>query len=274
MANPYQRIWENNQDVNTQLKLPQDMLGADPEDSPGRRILVRAFALASPNMPTFQHLYTAFIEQQFQQNWTWNPSASSGSNAYGLLDGTKLSGECLHFAKNLWFLARAPAPYGLGISHNDVSTYKYEGATGNGFVSEHNGTFMGLRPNVTPTLGYLGAPLYSWGDHKTVRWNAQLWDPCYKKIYANAAAMALYEGTNVTVRTDADSLLPMGMEAMTIINQGKSAEKTTRNARYYYFRRVALTEGRGAHIHYEGPIDETKLELMRMSSRGLVIKKL
>lgn len=271
MANPYKRIWDANPSIDS-IKLPEDMLEAPIEDCTGRQILVRAFALAG-GVPTFPHLFAAFTEVQFTRNWVWNPSSGGGSNPYGLLDGTKLSGECLHFAKNLWFLARAPAPYGLGLARDVVTTSKYEGATGNGFVAAHNGTFLTLRPNIVAAQGYQGTPLYSWGDHKTVRWNNLFWDPCYVTTYAAEANMAVYQGTNVTVRTDDDGLLPTGPTGLTLLNQGKAAEKATLNGRIFYFRQVGTHEGRGAHIRYEGPISETKLELIRSAARGIRITR-
>ncbi|MGK4003596.1 hypothetical protein WMF31_13280 [Sorangium sp. So ce1036] len=271
MANPYQRIWEHNgrdpdKDAYT---LPTDMVLPSHDDCPGRRIIARTAAHAGQNAMTFAHLFAAFTEARFTQHWTWQP-ASGGWNTYGLLDDTKTRGECLHFAKNLWFLARAPAPWGLGLSRDQIRTSTYKGAAGEGFVSAHNGIFLNLRANVAAAQGYVGAPLYCWADHKTVLYNGQYWDPCYVTQYAAEANMALYQLTGRYVRTDSDGVWDLNNRTtLGLQTEGKTAEKATRNGRYFYFRRVVPRENRGAHISFEGPIDETRLELMRSASRGI-----
>lgn len=269
MANPYRRIWDHNgADLSkAMLTLPDDLL-QNLEDAPGRQIMARCSAIAAGRAMTFPDLFAAFTEVQFTQHWAWRPNAG-GWDHYGLLDGTKVAGECQHFARNLLFLARAPAPYGLGLGAGAVSVgQSYKGSSNNGFVAVHNGIFLGLRSNVAPAPNYAGPPLYVWENHKTVQWNGRFWDPCYVTSYAPESAMAAYQSTNVTVRTDADGLWnPVDPTTASKFLEGKTAEKATRNGRIYYFRRVAATENRGAHIAYEGPIDETRLEIMRSTGR-------
>lgn len=271
MANPYSRIWHHNgQDINKNIyTLPDDMINPPFEDCPGRRIIARTAAIAGIANMTFAHLFAAYTEVQFTQNWTWQPAAG-GWDSVGALDGTKVIGECMHFARNLWFLARAPAPWGLGLGRDQISTSTYKGATQEGFVSQHGGVFLHLASNVVAAPGYAGPALYYWVDHKTVLYNAQYWDPCYVATYAAEANMALYQLTGKYARTDADEAWdPANMGTLNLQTSGKTAEKATRNGRYFYFRRVGAMEGKGPHIALEGPIDETRLELMRMAARGI-----
>lgn len=271
MAEPYLAIYNENGygDINKQLyTLPPALQNKPAQDVAGVQILAVARRIAGGD-PTFDHLFEAFKDNLVRGAWQWNP-AGGGWNSWGLLDGTKLAGECKHFAQNLWFLARCPAPYGLGLRRDQIDHSKtYAGATGEGFISNHNGTFLGLRSNVRAAAGYGGTPLYYWADHKTVKYNDRFWDPCYMVTYDAEADMAAYQLTNVYARTDVDGLWDQGnMQTLGLQAEGKTAEKATRNNRYYYFRRMAAVE-QVAGRAFEGPITETDLEVRRMRGQGL-----
>jgi hypothetical protein len=268
MANPYKAIWDHNGNDKDRFTLPDNL---QQEDCPGLRIMARATQIAAGNAVTFRNLFDAFMEQQFRVNWVWQPNAG-GSNNHGLLDGSKLSGECLHFARNLWFLSRVPAPWGLGLDRDQIRTSEYKGATNNGFASRHPGVFLQLRANVAGLPGYAGPALYVWENHKTVLYQGTYYDACYGVTYNNEADMAAYQGTDRTVRTDMAGLYDVAKDpGWQIRNGGKTAEKFTSNGRIFYFRVPGLTENLGAGVKYQGPIDETRLELMRQNAQGLRI---
>ena len=276
MADPYLAIYNHNGYGSTSIvnyTLPDSLFGKPTEDVPGTGIMKVCSDLAGDAPMTFDHLFEAFKDHRVRGGWTWQPAAG-GWNAYGLLDGSKKTGECKHFAQALWFLARCPAPYGLGLRNDEVGQSKsYKGANGEGFVSNHPGVFLGLSSNVRPVPGGAAAQLYYWVDHKTVKYNDRFWDPCYMALYDNESDMAAYELTGEYARTDKDEAWDSGdMKTLHLQTEGKTAEKATRNGRFFYFRRMSVAEQVGARA-LEGPISETLLETRRMSSAGLRIAK-
>lgn len=273
MPTPYLKIYNHNGfcDNRENFAAPDDVdseVGSD--GVAGRLIMAKATELADGDDLTFQHLFQAFNATDLRGSWTWQP-AGGGSDMTGLLDGTKTSGECLHFANALYFLARCPAPWGLGLTATDVPRPKtYKGTDGEGFISEHNGVFLGLGRNVMAAPGYAGQPLYYWANHKTVQYADRWYDICYRTSYASPADMASYHLTGKYGRTDKDEVWDPGdMSTLNLQAEGKTAEKSKRHGRYYYFRRMSQQQQLANAASFEGPITETALEVRRMNSQGL-----
>lgn len=276
MADPYLAIYNHNGYGDLSIvnyTLPDTLKGQAAEDVPGTRILGIAQGLAGGAPVTFEHLFDAFKDHVVRGSWSWTPAAG-GWNCHGLLDDTKKSGECKHFAQALWFLARCPAPYGLGLRNDQVDQSKsYKGENGEGFVSSHPGVVLGLSSNVRPVAGGAPTPLYYWIDHKTVKYNDRYWDPCYMLVYDRESDMAAYQLTGSYARTDVDALWDTtDMKTLNLQTEGKTAEKATRNNRFFYFRRMSAAEQLGGRS-LEGPISETELETRRMASVGLRIAR-
>jgi hypothetical protein len=189
MATQYELIYnENSSNLTAEhLKLPA-AIGSPDASLPGQKILT----LAGGPGATFRELYDAFLVTPERVGWEWRPSGSGYSaNRYGILDGTKLFGECLHFAYALWMLARAPKPFGLGLPHSQVQVSSYKGATGQGFVSQHGHRYLKLSKNVKRPPGNLDR-LYYWENHKTVFYQNLFYDICYMTTYSQESDMAAY----------------------------------------------------------------------------------
>lgn len=267
MADPYLAIYNHNGYGSLTIAsytLPESLVDQPAEDVPGTRIMAIARGHAGTGPLTFEHLFEAFKDHVVRGGWVWQPAAG-GWNCHGLLDDTKKSGECKHFAQALWFLARCPAPYGLGLRNDQVEHSKsYKGEHNEGFVSHHPGIFLGLSSNVRPT-GAAATPLYYWIDHKTVKYNDRFWDPCYMAIYDRESDMAAYHLTGKYGRTDKDAAWDPGeLKTLSLQTEGKTAEKATRGGRFFYFRRLGTVEQVGSRA-LEGPLSETDLELRRSS---------
>ncbi len=209
--------------------LPFDIGQPDP-DSPGQKILALAVQRSGNfDATTVADLYQAFLDTPLRTAWEWRPAGSGYSaNRYGVLDGTKLFGECKHFAYALWTLARAPKPFGLGLPHSQVKLEVYTGALGHGFVSPHGRRYLRLSKNVKRPPGNTDR-LYYWENHKTVSFNNVYYDICYETTYVAEAAMALYTLTNVYA--------PPGPTQMV-------AEMAVRisNGRNFWFKRIQPTD--------------------------------
>jgi hypothetical protein len=164
---------------------------------------------------TFQQLFATFNAQTGA--FVWNPAAS-GSYTFGrvleALDGVRTSGECKIIAGALLGLWVFPPPFGLGqhASSPKASLYKFENYDSNeGFISHHPvGGVRGLRPNIMHPLGNAQdlntrAPLYQWGDHKTVFYSGRLWDPSYQQIWNHERDMVAFQFTGLRSPADRDA---------------------------------------------------------------------
>lgn len=267
MSNAYAQIYAHNAGVaaNVAWTLPPSISPNSMPDGLGYKLLQRAGALAGLADTTFEHLFKAFCDEQFRAGWVWKP-AGGGFASGALLDGTKLTGECQHFALNLLTLARAPQPYGMGLVN--VEKVNYPGANDQGFVAVHNGTHMTLKSNVLPLPDQPGDRLYFWENHKVIKWNNQYWDPCYRTEPYNAVAdMARYELTGEHVRTDKTGVWDSA--DLESYNKGCTAEKATYKGRFFFFRRQSASEAQETGCSLEGPISETELEIMRRKAQGI-----
>lgn len=262
MSNQYEKISISNPTHETEnFKLPEDIGNPDPS-SPGQQILNLAISYTgSLDATRVEHLYRAFLETPLRLHWEWRPSGEGYSaNRYGVLDGSKKFGECKHFALALWGLARAPKPFGLGLTHSQVQWVNYPGALGNGFVSNHDHRFLELSKNVKRPDGNLDR-LYYWENHKTVRYNSVYYDVCYGTTYDNQSNMELYVLTGIYA--------PEGPTKML-------AEKARRVAdgRYFWFKRLQPSDNvTNPHRAWLGPIDETTFEVKYASSKELRVQK-
>jgi len=262
LSNLYEKIVNANPDYNVEnLVLPKDIGNPDP-DSPGQKILADALRGGGGRATTtVADLYQAFLNTPLRAEWEWRPRGSGYSaNRYGILDGSKLYGECLHYAYALWLLARAPWPFGLGCTHTQVKTHSYKGEKNEGFVSNHNGVFLKLEKNVHPANGS-PTHLYYWENHKTVSFNNVFYDICYGTTYNTEPLMAGYTLTGIF--TDING--PSG----TLF-----AEKAKRNdGLYFWFRRIQPSDGiANDKRSYIGPVDETTFDNMVSRMKGLVVK--
>lgn len=261
MPDQYERISNFNpaQDAEN-FNLPPN-IGAPDLNSPGQKILAFAGQIAGlGNQVTVADLYQAFLGTKLRPSWEWRPAGSGYSaNRYGILDGTKLFGECKHFAYALWTLARVPPPFGLGLPHSQVKLETYTGALGHGFVSAHPRRFLQLSKNVKRPPGNLDR-LYYWENHKTVSFNNVYYDICYETTYPAEAAMALYTLTNVYA--------PPGPTQMV-------AEMAVRisNGRNFWFKRIQPSDNViNPRRTWLGPIDETTFETKYLKPSGLNVK--
>ena len=149
-------------------------------------------------------LFMVFTEQSRRFDWGWLPATACRSAK--LLDGEITGAECAAFATGMYCLARAPHPFGLGVSDGDgtgnsvkIETYTGEklAGAGPGFVSFHpsNGV-LGLLPNVHTQVGamlpgrFRNRSFYMWKDHKVVRYENHLFDPTYGCQYEALPDMA------------------------------------------------------------------------------------
>ena len=221
---------------------------------------------------TFFKLFYTFC--RYPGGWAWTPMAG-GSSWYGLLENlpeAKLNGECLHFVENLYLLCRAPDPYGLGMSCDEVAVVgadkklpAYEGEYRKGFVSVHNGVYHGLRSNVQSCGSYAGPPLYSWANHKVlwIKSRDMYYDPCYGKNYQELSDMAAYQYTGEAVFMDGS------MNIMTAWQKGTYAWQAKRDGRYFYFRIMSTAEQLQYGKTVMGPYTETELDKACMRIKGL-----
>lgn len=191
--------------------------------------------------------------------WEWRPAGSGYSaNRFGVLDGSKLFGECKHFAFALWLLARAPKPFGIGLPHPQITLEIYKGESGNGFVSNHDRPCLQLSKNVKIPPGNIDR-LYYWENHKAVLFNSVYFDVCYETTYANEQNMAVYTLT--------------GGYACNIPDRpGFVAEKARRNAdgRYFWFKRLEPSDNvSNPDRTWLGPIDQTTFDVKYSSAKKL-----
>ena len=167
-------------------------------NTPGAAIIKK---LGGANFDDLFNGFCAYFRQNGGWNWTGAPiTPDSGA----ILDGEPNArlGQCVAFARAFRLLAITNKPYGLGITEALVgdpgSRGKYAGRYSNGFISTHPlGGVFGLQGNVwspAPSLPPTAplAPLYCWGDHKTVPFDGRFYDPSYGKIYNKLSDMATY----------------------------------------------------------------------------------
>jgi hypothetical protein len=265
MANQYERIKNHNPDFRVEnLGLPAD-IGAPDALAPGQIILAAAALRAANGVPTFLNLYQEFLETKLRAEWEWRPSGSGYSANYGgILDGTKKFGECLHFAYALCFLARAPQPFGLGMTHSEVKTDVYKGEYGEGFVSNHDQIYLQLRKNVA-RFGTNAEDLYYWADHKTVLYGSVYYDICYGTTYADRSLMAVYMLTGRTAEEKNG--------ANQLVLYAELAKSVAAN-RFFWFKRVNDTDGPvPLGCNYIAPIDETTFEKARLALKGMTVEQ-
>jgi hypothetical protein len=240
MANQYELIASANvSNPNAENLVLPPGIGSPDASSPGQKILT----LAGGPGTTFQNLYQAFLNSPERVGWQWIPSGQgSGWNRSGILDGTKLTGECKHFAMALWMLARAPQPFGLGLPHSEVKDCVYKGDTGNGFVSEHHHRYLKLSKNVKRPLGNQDR-LYYWENHKTVFYQSLYYDICYMTTYTQEADMASYMLTGRYAKLQQPEMAELAVRV--------------RDGHRFWFRRIQP----GDHIenprrNWIGPLEE------------------
>lgn len=250
MPEPYRRIWENNgSNPNTPTFVLPDDLQSGNDTCAGFNILAAATMFKRMGQPRFRNLFKHYIEYGRDNRWRWN-GVGGGWDRFGLLDGRRTTGECKLFVANLWLLARAPYPYGLGIRVADLrDVIQYEGGGGHGFVAEHNGTFFGLDANVSNAPGYRGVPLYLWANHKVLFYENLYWDACYGKRYENLQDMARYELTGRVFRLRNDTLA-------NCTQTGDTVEEASHRGRIYYFRQHAREEEQHTRTRYVGPLTQ------------------
>lgn len=259
MSEPYRRIWEGNgqREDAARLVLPPDVQHKPRDACNGTTILSKAVGRSGAhlnherhlNKIHFNHLFEAFLDfGRSQTQWRWNGSAG-GWNRYGLVDGTKLTGECKLFVANLWLLARAPYPYGMGrpLTRSPLIR-EYRGDHNQGFVAEHNGTFYNLGPNVLAPTDYNGALLYLWENHKVLQYRDRFWDACYGVTYDNLPQMAHYQLTQNELRLK-------DVPKHVCMQSGDFAyEATTKAKETCYFRTLSSREQTETNRKYEGPL--------------------
>ncbi|MES2259282.1 MAG: hypothetical protein V4724_12215 [Pseudomonadota bacterium] len=152
----------------------------------------------------FELLFMVLVEQSRALDWRWLPQ--QGCTSPRLIDGELKAAECAAFASALNAMAKAPAPFGIGVPGGDgsgatVKEETYRGRVvenkGLGFVSFHpRAGVLGLMSNMYTKIdvalpGNLrGGSFYMWSNHKVVRFNNTLFDPTYGKQYAALADMA------------------------------------------------------------------------------------
>lgn len=158
--------------------------------SPGRRFLTQcllAGATPANNMLQVNSLFHQFLAGRA---WTWNPAVPGASYTAGarLLDGAVNAGECGYPAYALAYLINAPPPYGFGVGGAAVVTYN--GQHNQGFISNHANALPGPQPNITRPQGGTLPAYYYWDNHKVVQFQNQYYDPNYRAVYVNPAAMA------------------------------------------------------------------------------------
>ena len=149
MSNLYEKIINANPNLEAEnLVLPPGIGNPDPS-SPGQQILALALQRTGNIVATgVDDLYNAFTTTPLRVSWEWPAGTGYSANRFGVLDGSKLFGECKHFACALWLLARAPQPFGLGLTHSQVKLEVYTGESGKGFVSNHSRRYLQLSKNV------------------------------------------------------------------------------------------------------------------------------
>ena len=255
MANQYELIANANvgNPAAENLVLPPG-IGSPDASSPGQKILT----LAGGPDATFRELYDAFLVTPERVGWEWRPTGQGHSaNRFGIADGSKLFGECMHFAYALWMLARAPKPFGLGLPHSQVQVSTYTGETGQGFVSQHAHRYLKLSKNVKRPPGNQDR-LYYWENHKTVRFQSLYYDVCYQTIYTQESDMASYMLTGRYAQ-----LPPPGLAEMA---------KRIPDGRFFWFRRIVASD----HVtnprrSWLGPIDETTFETQHKGPSAIKI---
>jgi hypothetical protein len=266
MAEQYKQLIEQNPNFKVENLVLPPSIGAPDADSPGQKILTAAVTKAGGRSSvTFQHVWEEFRTNDLRTGWEWRPSGSGHSaNLYGILDGTKLFGECRHFANALCLLVRAPWPFGLGLPHSETHVDLYEGdINAKGFISPHDGTFLRLTKNIAPSPAN-NDDLYLWENHKTVFYQEVYYDVCYRTTYTSRRFMASYQlpGVEITV--------PAASPTNTFY-----AEKARRtDGRYSWFKRITpsdniATPGRA----YVGPIDETSFERLHAAAKNVTPEK-
>ena len=229
--------------------LPGELKGKDLKGctEPGAQIM------KSLQQQTFEKLFAAFVAYGANNKWEWH--GQGGSNPVGLLDGTKLIGECLHFVTNLQTLAKAPAPFGLGLAAMDLATHSGDPVLKCGFVAKHVGNPLALAANVvSPGKVRTISELYLWDNHKVLFHDAKYWDPSYSRTYANLAdmeAFRLSENAN-GIRLDG--------KAGTIesFNDGQNFFPATQGKAKFLFRRLKPSESINQSLTYEGPLIDTR----------------
>lgn len=151
----------------------------------------------------FPNMFTRFCDFfHGKNNWTW---LSGAKTPYGsaILDGEAKEGQCQALVRALRYLARAEAPYGLGLKEGqglgEPTDGCFKGRFDLCFFSEHPiGGIHGLKSNVYKPLDKAPdsmsplAPLRAWDNHWTLLYNGQYYDPSYRKIYDQLSAMAEY----------------------------------------------------------------------------------
>ena len=174
------------------------------QGSPGQRIL-QALAQSREPMPFLEDRIAVAMDlfhQEMQRLWTWRPSGASAAGG-GLLDGAAKTGECAQLVSGFKALLLSPAPYGLALNEDNVSSIEWpQGGDVVLFVVKHERAYFGLHANVLKPdwQQRIGADrfqgLYAWGNHKVLRVNCngrvRFFDPCYNNVYLLADEMADY----------------------------------------------------------------------------------
>ena len=249
--NVYEEIANHNFAAVGAWSLPKSLEGkrlADYPASAGCKIMLN---MRGTVIADLMEKFIAFGEGD---QWKWLGQA--GSNKFGLLDRTKLSGECYHFVQNFTTLVRAPAPFGLGLvlGAGEGSSF-YKGTEKNGFVSHHTRNYFDLSANVLqpgPQCAVLRVT-YLWDNHKVFCHAGRFYDVCYNAQYTSKDDMALYMLQDEGFRLDG--------KQMTITNSGDGKNfyaATNKTTGKFLFRKVIPAECIDGQLTYEGPLVDTR----------------
>ena len=161
--------------------------------TPGGRVL------AGVGGGTFAEFYQSFITVFNDGQFTWIGSQGTNtSRVLETLDGTRTSGECAILATAFWALWSCPAPFGMGQQGLAYMSFN-NGDAVDGFISYHPpGGIRALGPNIQHPHGGAGDGrncLYSWGNHKILRYNGVYYDPTYRATYLNTNEMVAFAYT-------------------------------------------------------------------------------
>ncbi|HEX7637015.1 MAG TPA: hypothetical protein VF457_01350 [Burkholderiaceae bacterium] len=162
----------------------------------------------------FEALFGKFCEAG-SRRWGWHDSrVNQVANGLSLLDGQAVEVECGVFADALIRLATLPRPLGLGLDESAFELVVCEGLHGeDGFVvDERRLPSFKIAPRCNDSdvinvfepaedgSGRLERTPYTlWGNHKIIRHDGKLWDPCYGARYGHVTDFIEYDiqGTGV-----------------------------------------------------------------------------